>query len=220
METKFQSSFIPRRPIPATPGSLAPQVQRHVGGGGGSIFFVLGVIVFVLGIASVGGAYAWKAYLESSREEMQVSLAQRKKDLNTDQISVIKSQSSKIALAQQLINNHKSVSKIFSVVSRLTTESVRFTSMDLTIPVGTPGAFQLTLAGYGRNYPAVAFQSDVLNQLNKYGLGATVKNAIVSNPNLNHDGSVSFGFTAQIDPSSFAYTKAFAAPVTGSTTPQ
>ncbi|MCX6715967.1 MAG: hypothetical protein NT077_03040 [Candidatus Taylorbacteria bacterium] len=206
METKFQTSFIPRRPLPATPGSLAPQVpKKHRDGA--SIFVAIGVIVFVLSLLSIGGAYLWKQYLLGAQKNYEASLVERQATFNIDQISLMKAQSIKISLAKQLLSNHLASSKIFSIISKLTSESTRFISMDLTIPVGIPAPFELTLVGYSRDYPSVAFQSDVLNQLEKYDLRAVVKNAIVSDPTLNRNGTVSFGFTAEIEPSSFLYSK-------------
>ncbi len=206
METKFQTSFIPRRPLPSTPGALAPMVpKRHHESS--SLFMMIAVFIFILALLTVGGAYFWKQYLLSDQTRSEQNLAQRRKEFLIDQISVIKAQSTKITYASQLLGNHLSMSKIFGVVSKLTSESVRFISMDISAPGGLSSPLQMTLVGYGRDFPSVAFQSDVLNQLEKYGLRAVVKNAIVSEPTLNHNGTVSFGFTAQVDPSSLAYTK-------------
>jgi hypothetical protein len=173
--------------------------------GGGSVYMAIAVTLFVISVLSIGGAFLWKSILGSSLAKNEQILAQREKSFNLDQISLMKAQAAKIQLARQLVVNHMATSKIFSVISQLTSENVRFLVMDLTVPAGTQNPFQLTLTGYGKSFPSVAFQSDVLNQLEKYGLRTVVKNAIVSNPSLNHNGTVSFGFTAQIDPTSFAY---------------
>lgn len=187
----------------------------------------IAMTLFVVSVLSIGGVYIWKQVLLSSQSNYEQSLAEREKSFNIDQISLMKAQAAKILLARQLLTNHMAASKIFAIIAKLTSENVRFLSMDLTVPAGTQNPLQLVLSGYGRSFPSVAFQSDVLNQLDKYGLRTVVKNAIVSDPALNHDGTVSFGFTAQIDPSSFAYSKnlqtydqsaAAANAVTGTTT--
>lgn len=206
METHFQTSFIPRRPIPNAPGSLAPQVpKKHRDGT--SVFMMIAIVIFVCSLLSIGVVYGWKQYLLGAQVQLEKDLALRQREFNLDQISLIKAQSTKITLAKNLLTNHLATSKIFSVISQLTSESVRFLSLDLTVPVGTAAPFQMTLLGYGRDFPSVAFQSDVLNQLEKYGLRSIIRNAIVFDPNLNRNGTVSFGFTAEIDPTTFAYTK-------------
>lgn len=212
METHFQTSFIPKKPATTIPGGgvtpLSPLTARHSHShSGAGIFMAIAVTLFVVSLLSIGGVYIWKQVLLNSQSTYEQSLAEREKSFNIDQISLMKGQATKILLARQLLSNHMSVSKIFSVISKLTSENVRFLSMELTVPAGTQNSFQLVLSGYGRSFPSVAFQSDVLNQLDKYGLRTVVKNAIVSDPALNHDGTVNFGFTAQIDPSSFAYSK-------------
>lgn len=187
-------------------GALAPQVpKKHRDGA--SVFMIIGVVIFVASLLSIGGTYLWKQYLLSAQMQAESDLAQRQTEFKIDQISLIKAQATKISLAKNLLNNHLVSSKIFSVISQLTAENVRFLSMDLAVPVGAQGPFQLTLTGYGRDFQSVAFQSDVLNQLDKYGLRTIIKNAIVSDPSLNRNGTVSFGFTAQIDPVNFSYVK-------------
>ena len=186
---------------------MTPRSAHAQHPGASSAFLLVAIVVFVLSLASIGGAYAWKQILLGSQAQYSSDLAAREKSLNIDQISLMKAQAAKIALARQLLNNHLAVSKIFDVAAQLAAQNVRFMSMDLTVPSGAQSPFQLSISGYGKDFPTVAFQSDVLNSLDKYGLSAMVKNAIVSNPTLSHDGTVGFGFTAQIDPSSFLYTK-------------
>jgi len=167
----------------------------------------IAVIVFIISVLAIGGVYGWKQVLMSSQTANQKKLADIQSTFNVEQISFLKAQAAKITLARQLVTNHLAVSKIFSVVSQLTSENVRFQSMDLTVPAGNQTPFQLVLSGYGKSFPSVAFQSDVLNTLEKYGLRGVVKNAIVSDPLLNQNGSVTFGFTAQVDPANFYYPK-------------
>jgi len=211
METHFQTSFIPKKPNTSLPGGgltpLSPLTSPRRTHSVGSLYMAIAVILFIISILSIAGVYAWKQVLVSSQVKNQQELAAIEKTFNVEQISFLKGQAAKINLARHLVNDHLAVSKIFSVISQLTGENVRFQTMDLTIPSGNQGPFQLVLSGYGRSFPTVAFQSDVLNSLDKYGLRGVVKNAIVSDPLLNHDGTVMFGFTAQVDPTSFYYPK-------------
>lgn len=207
METKFQTSFIPKKPLPSSPGSVTPAMPHKAGPDLSNVYMTIATIIFVISLLAVGGAYFAKIYFVKAQEDYKQQLAIREKEFNIEQISLMKAQSSKIALAQQLLNNHLATTKIFDVISKLTAESVRFLSMDVTVPVGTPGTMQISLAGYGKDFASVAFQSDVLNSLEKYNLRSVVRNPIVSNPTVNSGSSVSFGFTAQVDPSSFLYSK-------------
>jgi hypothetical protein len=211
METHFQTSFIPKKPTSSLPGGgltpLSPLAAQRHSHSIGSVYMAIAVTLFIISILAIGGVFAWKQVLLSSQASDQKKLAEIETKFNVEQISFLKAQSAKISLARQLVTNHLAVSKIFSVISQLTDENIRFRTLDLTIPPGNQTSFQLALSGYGKSFPSVAFQSDVLNSLEKYGLRGVVKNAIVSDPVLNHDGTVTFGFTAQVDPSSFYYAK-------------
>jgi hypothetical protein len=80
-------------------------------------------------------------------------------------------------------------------------------SMDISAPKTAGGNLTMNMQGYGTSFSAVAFQSDVLNKLDQYGLRTIVKNPILSNPTLGSNGAVSFGFTATIDSGSLSYEK-------------
>ncbi len=211
METHFQTSFIPRKPTSSIPGGgltpLSPLTGPRHTHSVGSLYMAIAVILFVISVLAIGGVYGWKQVLLSSQVKNQQKLAEVESKFNVEQISFLKGQAAKITIARQLVTNHLAVSKIFSVISQLTNENVRFQTMSLTIPAGNQTPFQLVLSGYGRSFPSVAFQSDVLNSLEKYGLRGVVKNAIVSDPLLNTNGTVTFGFTAQVDPANFYYPK-------------
>lgn len=203
METKFQTSFIPKKPIaPAGSGLSTQPPKHHVAG---SFFLTVSVVIFVLSLAAVGGVYAWKQVLLSQQASYQADLAAREKQFNTDLISQLKETNVKIDMARQLLQNHLAVSGIFKLIGSITTDNVRFMSMDLSGPQKAGDDLKVTLSGYGTSLSAVAFQSDVLNQLEQYGLRKVIKNPILSDPSLDSSGTVSFGFTASVDPSSLSY---------------
>lgn len=202
METKFQTSFIPKKPLPTVGGLSTPPMKHH---GSGSFFMSIAVIIFILSLAAVGGVFAWKQVLLSQQVSYQNDLAQSEKQFNTNLISQLKETNVKIDMAKQLLQNHLALSQIFGLIGRVTIDNVRFLSMDLTAPQNAGGDLKVTLNGYGTSLSAVAYQSKVLNQLEQYGLRNIIKNPILSDPSLDSSGTVSFGFTASVDPSSLSY---------------
>ncbi|MDE2037743.1 MAG: hypothetical protein KGI69_00765 [Patescibacteria group bacterium] len=217
METRFQTSFIPKKPMPAIGGGMpsAPQHRR----GTGSIFMIIAVVLFVCSLLSVGAAYGWKQYLLSDQVTLKSELAAREQQFNVDLIEQLKTSSVKISLVQNLLAQHLAVSKLFGIISALTAQSIRFTSLDVVAPKSPGGDLAVSLSGYGQNLSAVAFQSDVLGKLDQYGLRKIVKNPILSNPSLDAAGTVSFSLTASVDPSSLSYESSLqpAAPAASST---
>ncbi len=217
METRFQTSFIPKKPVASTIGGASSAPKHHHGA---SIFMTLGTVIFILSLVAAGAVYAWKQYLISAQDSYQKDLAAREQQFNVDLIAQLKGESEKIDLAQQLIRNHLALSQIFPIISTLTTEDVRFMSMDVSAPKTPGGGITVGMQGYGTSFSAVAFQSDVLNQLDQYGLRSIVKNPILSNPALGSNGAVSFGFTATIDPASLSYEKSVAPSTAATGTPR
>lgn len=207
METKFQTSFIPKKPLPTVGGVAggngmsSPRPHRHIGG---NLFMTIAVFLFVASLVAAGGAYIYKQYLVNVANGYKTQLAAQEKKFDIDTIANLKAESTKVVLAKQLLANHISASQIFAIISHLTDESVQFSSMDITAPTAG-GDVKVDLAGSGLNFSTVAFQSDVLGHLDQYGLNRIVKNPIISDPTLNLDGTVSFKLTAMIDRNSLLY---------------
>jgi len=205
METKFQTSFIPKRPSSQTVGgpSMSVPHRRYTG----SIFLTLAVLLFICSLVALGGTYIWNNYLISVAEEYKKELIAREAQYQIDAISKIKADSIRIDLAKRLLSTHLSASQIFSIISQLTVVNVQFLSMNVS-PAQTPGGLiRVVLAGYGLNFSTVASQSDTLSQLDRIGLDKIVKNPIISDPTLNQNGTVSFSLTLSIDPNSILYDK-------------
>jgi len=201
METRFQTSFIPKKPAASAIGGASAPKRKH----GASIFMTISTVLFILSLAGAGAVYAWKQYLLSAQDSYKQTLSTREQQFNIDLIEQLKGENVKIDMAKQLIQNHLALSQIFDIIGRLTIENVRFMSMDVTAPTTGSDGVKVSLQGYGTSLSAVAFQSDVLNQLDQYGLRKVVKNPILSNPSIGTGNTVSFGFSATIDPASLSY---------------
>ncbi len=212
METKFQTSFIPKKPFTPIGGLNVRTSHSHTT----SLFMTLATLLFVASLFAAGGMYFWKSYLLSAQESYKTQLAEREKQFNSDLIEELKRQNIKIDTAKNLILNHVATSQIFDIIGRLTIENVRFLSMDLTT-AGTNSneGIKISMKGYGTSLSAVAFQSDVLGKLEQYGLRKVVKNPILSDPSVDVGRTVSFGLSATIEPSSLSYKKSLDAQLSG-----
>ena len=212
METKFQTSFIPKKPASSTIGafstSSAPRKSTA------SIFMTIATVLFILSIAGAAGTYGYKQYLTNAQTAYKDQLAARENQFNINLIETLKAENVKIDIARQVLNNHVALSQVFDMISRLTIENVRFMNLDVTVPTTGTDGVKIALQGYGTSFSAVAFQSDVLNQLDQYNLRKVVKNPIISNPTQGNNNTVTFGFSATVDPASLSYEK-MVAPGTG-----
>jgi hypothetical protein len=188
MDPKFQTSFIPKK-MPMI-GSSVPTAPK--GGSGTSIFMILAVLVFIISLAAAGGSYLYRDSVTAKQIVLKKQLSDRENQFNISLIEQLKATNVKIDAAKQLLTNHVAFSQIFAIISQLTIENVRFMSLDVGAPadIGATDGVKISMHGYGTSFTAVAFQSDVLGKLQQYG-------------------TVSFGFTATVKPSSLLYSKNF-----------
>jgi hypothetical protein len=202
METKFQTSFIPKKPIiPQNSG------QPKNTNGSVSLFMTLGVLLFLASLLVAGGSFFYKDLLIKKQETLKKQLVEREKQFNVDLIEKLKKTNTRIDTANKLLNNHIALSQIFDIVSKLTIEKVRFMSMDVITPANLSEGIKVDLRGYGTNLSAVAFQSDVLSQLEKYGLRKIIKNPIMTDPSYDGKGNVSFGLSFVVESPNVMYKK-------------
>lgn len=221
METKFQTSFIPKKPLPSVgiqgvntgvPTKLKPVKP-------GSLLLNIAILIFIISIGAGAVVYAWKIVLQNNQNSYKLQLAEKQSQFNPELISQLKIVNVKIDTAKQLLSRHIAASNIFDIVGKMTTENVRYLGMEVRTPLGrdtqgavqgTPGSpsnINVTLNGQGINLSSVAFQAQVLAELDKYGLSELVRNPVLSDPDIGQDGSVSFKLTHDIRPSAIIYMK-------------
>lgn len=200
METKFQTSFIPKRPLVSDNKIYTPK-------GGTSVLMFVAILLFIASIAGAVFSILWKNVLIKSQENYKVQLAESEKRFNTTLIEELKKANTKIDLSKQLLKNHLAASEIFSIISKLTIEGVRFSSFDFSAPAKDSDGVKITMRGVGNSFSAIAFQSSVFGESQKYGTNKILKNPVLSDLNLDANGNVAFTFTSTINPSDISYDK-------------
>ena len=214
METKFQTSFIPKRPIISTDSTI--KAHHSV-----SLFMMIGVLFFILSLAGAGFVIFWKSALTQTLKNYQATLTTNENEFNPTLIDTLRRVNTKIDTSKSLLSKHLAVAGIFDIIGSLTAENVKFKSLDYIAPTaglsGTPVSSsdtsnfaQINMQGVGTSFSAIAFQSDVFGKSSQYGHGITLKNPVLSGLSLDATGNVSFGFTAMINPTDILYTNSIA----------
>lgn len=185
METKFQTSFIPKQPVTDT--------ELH-GGSSASLFFLFSFILFMASLASAGAVFIYGSIVSKNIKEGDKQLTLNKNAFDPNTIKELTRLNNRINAANTLLKSHKGVSTLFQVLSQTTLKNVRFTDFNYT---AADDKISLTMRGQAFNYETIALQAKAFTD-------PTLKNVfrspIFSDLTLDSQGNVSFSFNTGIDP--------------------
>jgi hypothetical protein len=196
MDTKFQTSFIPKKPLVPT---LGPKSSKHV-----SFISIIIVFIFLLSLLAAGGVFLYKQFLKSSITQMETKLAAAEAALDPALINEWVRLDKRIESGKELLNVHLALSSFFTLLQEMTLTTVRFKNFSYIVAPGQKIA--ITMDGEADSFAAVALQSDEFAKQAKY-----MSNQLFSNINLDPTGTIIFRFTATIDPQLILYKKSAAA---------
>lgn len=208
METKFQTSFIPKKSVPPTGmAGNVPIIKRPRS----SIVMMVATIIFAGSLVGAGGSYAWNSFLIGEQERYKADLEKRESGFQLDEIRRLKELNVQINTIRQLMASHVAVSQLFEPIGRLTAEKVRFLNLDFSTnnTTGTGGTSEakINMNGSGKDLLTVAFQAQVLRELDKYDLRNVVRNPVLADPTENEKSDVSFRFSATMNPEKLLYSR-------------
>ena len=188
MPPNIPSSFIPKRPILQTTGASRTGV---------GVFFLLSVLIFLIGLLASAGVFLYKDYLERRIASMDESLTRAKAAFEPTLIRELKRLDNRIESSKTLLKNHVAISSIFNLLEEATLSGVRFDEFSYA-SVGER-ELSLSMHGQAKNYAAVALQSDT------FGKTKHLSNQIFSDLDLDGSGMVVFSFEADVSPELISY---------------
>ncbi len=196
MENRFQTSFIPKRPIVSGGGEFVRQKNPP------SFFMIIGVAIFVIALALFGGLYFYKKSLTAGNEEKKQKVEQAIKNFDpelTRELTILKT---RIDSSKRLLSKHVSFSTLLGDLEENTARAIRFTDLTFAValdPMTNEEKMSLSLKGESQAYRSIAFQSDVFSK-NKI-----FRSAIFSDINLNEKGLIVFSVKADVNPTPILY---------------
>lgn len=190
MEPKFQTSFIPKKPI-----SVAP--KKRTEGNPAGIFFLLGLILFLASISTAGGLFLYQQYLIQSIERKSESLERARAAFEPALIKEMNRLDVRMKSAQEVLDKHMALSAFFELLEKSTLKSVQFENFNYS--VDGEGKINISMRGRALSFSSVALQSDT------FGNSTFIKEAIFSDLNLDQSSDVVFNFSAVLDPSLLSY---------------
>jgi hypothetical protein len=189
VETKFQTSFIPKVPLNQSSGTPVKKTM--------SFFVFISSIIFFVSIALAGASYGYLSLLKKSQENTRVDLEKNVKAFEPATIEKYARLDNRMSIAKTLLSKHISLANVFSYLSEGTLKTVRFTNFKYDL--GADGKVSLAMDGLARNYNSVAYQLQV------FGKKRELKNLLVSNLSLDVTKDVVlFKLGTEVDPA-FTY---------------
>lgn len=190
METGFQSSFIPKKPIVSTGGG---QSRSSV-----SLLMIIAVIIFVATLASAGFTFIYGNSLTSKIEESKAYLKQQEDAFDTNTIKRMVRMDGRIEAGKSILATHVAPSAIFNLIEESTLSGIRFKSFDYSSSGEKP---TISMKGQADSFTAIALQSDEFSRHKEF------KEPLLSDLSLDNSGSVSFNFTSGVDPNIILYSR-------------
>ena len=198
MDTKFQTSFIPKKPMMQQDARVGSSV---------SIFLVISIIIFLISLA-LGGWVFWqkKLLVENIKTEQQI-INENKEGLLRDSVTVesIVELNSRIEVSKGLLDKHVTIYPIFDFLKSVTLRNVRFTNFSFSgSSKDSSGQSRIgvSMSGQAKNWKTIASQAD---EFGRAVWKDIIKEPKISGLGLNQDGSVSFVFSAFIAPDFISY---------------
>ena len=193
MDTNFQTSFIPKKPLAE---ERVPVTATH-----SSIFGFLATLLFISAIAASAGLYFYRANIQKTIVSQQVQLNAARNAFEPSLITELKRLDRRITSANTILNSHIAVSPIFEALELNTLKSIQFTKFTYVTPTNPKLPIKVELSGRARDYASIALESDQLAK-NKY-----IRNSLFSDLTLNEQtGMVLFQLTFDVDPDLVRFT--------------
>lgn len=193
MDNSFQTSFIPKKSMVATPSKVA--------GAPKSLLNIISVFILIIVGLMSGGFFLYKSYLIKQKDILSSSLSKVKDSFDKDTITQLQLFDKRISISKQILSSHIVFSPMFRLLADLTIPNVQYTKFTED---ATENSFTVKISGVAKDYKSVAIQANIFNT----SKGRYFKDIIFSN--LVRDiknGYVTFDLDFTVDPELLSYEK-------------
>ena len=190
MEPRFQTSFIPKKPV------ITPSGSELMRSGGMGLFSTIATVSFIITILMSGSLFLYKNLLTSQVNQADKDLVSARAAFEPEKIQELIDMNSRILVTKQLLEKHVVISQILSLLQNLTVKKVRITDFSYTNKNDTP---TISMSAEAQSYNAVAGQSNFFAQ------NDLVKSSQFSDFTLSDNGTISFKIFATLSPKLISY---------------
>ncbi|MBA3733411.1 PilN domain-containing protein [Patescibacteria group bacterium] len=193
MEPKFQTSFIPKKPIGTAPGNAFNAIHTT------NIFSLIATVAFLVAFIFSAALFAYKSLLTSQIKVAEQNVNTARASFQPEKIKDLVDANSRIMSSKQLLEKHVIVSEVLHLLQDLTVKKMKFSELTYVNKNDTP---IITLKGEAQSFNALAAQQDIFNN------SAFMRNPEFSGFVLVDNGNISVDFTSTLDPNLISYKKA------------
>lgn len=185
MEPKFQTSFIPKKPVVSTSGSMPPpDVIREV-----NPISVVANVIFVVMLFVSGALFGYKIILNNQIAEYGANLESARETFQLDKIQEMIDANARLTASRNLLEEHIIVSEVLSLMEELTVQRVRLQELSYR----KQGAIsELNLKGEVATYNALATQGKIFSE-NEF-----ISDFRFYDFNPTENGNVTFSFSSKV----------------------
>lgn len=182
MDTKFQPSFIPKKPVDT--GVRKP--SRDV-----NLLLVLSVIIFLITTAAAAGVFLYKSSLTEENKKKDQDLKNAIASFGLETLEYFRNMSGHLTAAKKILDGHVAMSPVFSLLEDKTLKTIRYNKFDLK--ASENGVYILKLVGEASSFNALAYQSKMFTETKREML-----NPIFSDFAVEKSGLISFKFETSL----------------------
>jgi hypothetical protein len=192
MDPKFQTSFIPKKPVVGGVNEPAG-LSRPIG-----IFSVFMWFAFIITVLTTLALFGYKQVLNSQISQAEKDIVSAREAFQPETLKELVDVSSRITLTQRLLNSHVLTSQILDMLQNLILKKVRLNNFTLSSKENVP---TISMDLEASSYNALAQQSIVFSK------STEIKNPQFTDFTVLDTGNITTKFTATLDPSLLSYKK-------------
>ena len=178
-----QGSFIPKKTFDLEP--TARKKKKTI-----NVFFLIAMVLFLASIGLAVGSVVYRDSQLTILSDKKNQLTALRSTFNSADVILLKTLDDRIKSAEEILNDHKGLTPLFSLLSELTLETVRFDTFRYEATDGSQTT--LVLAGEAESFTSIALQSDALSA------HAAIGSPFFTNFSLTQEDRVTFNLVLPI----------------------
>ncbi len=187
----------PTIPTSFVPYSASASTRQFRGDFSGAFNF-FAYAAFFIALSLAVGVFFYGRILSATLASKDADLSKAEASVDETTVNSFLQLHNRLLSGETLLGNHVALSNFFTLLETIMPTSVRFSSLNLSLD-SSSGAVQVDGSGVAKSFNALASASIA------FAKDGRIKNAIFSNISVNKNSSVTFAFTASLDPKLVAF---------------